>query len=135
MPIEKVEDELYRRYDELIGLTMQEIIKASRDEGVIRLLNFNPANKGHIYLLRIALFVRDIYDMPIELDCDSWDVFRINWKMRKGFSKVKKASRFACAGVRSYALTEQVRNVGKEKIGKHFLLENIYNVYYKGSIV
>lgn len=135
MPIEKVEDELYRRYDELIGLTMQEIIKASRDEGVIRLLNFNPTNKGHIYLLRIALFVRDIYDMPIELDCDSWDVFRINWKMRKGFSKVKKAHLFAYKGVRSYALTEQIRNIGKERIGEHFLLEDIYNVYYKGSIV
>ena len=128
-------DELYREYDQLIGLTMQEIIKASKDEGVIRLLNFNPINKGHIYLLRIALFVRDIYDMPIELDCDSWDVFRINWKMRKGFSKVKKAHRFACKGVRSYALTEQIRNIGKERIGEHFLLEDIYNVYYKGSIV
>lgn len=128
-------DEIYREYDQLIGLTMQEIIKASKDEGVIRLLNFNPLNKGHIYLLRIALFVRDIYDMPIELDCDSWDVFRINWKMRKGFSKVKKAHRFACKGVRSYALTEQIRNIGKEQIGEHFLLEDIYNVYYKGSIV
>lgn len=128
-------DELYREYDQLIGLTMLEIIKASKDEGVIRLLNFNPLNKGHIYLLRIALFARDIYDMPIELDCDSWDVFRINWKMRKGFSKVKKANRFACKGVRSYALTEQIRNIGKERIGEHFLLEDIYNVYYKGSIV
>lgn len=128
-------DEIYREYDQLIGLTMQEIIKASKDEGVIRLLNFNPLNKGHIYLLRIALFVRDIYDMPIELDCDSWDVFRINWKIRKGFSKVKKARRFACKGVRSYALTEQIRNVGREKIAEHFLLEDIYNVYYKGSIV
>ena len=128
-------DELYREYDQLIGLTMFEIIKASKDEGVIRLLNFNPLNKGHIYLLRIALFVRDIYDMPIELDCDSWDVFRINWKMRKGFSKVKKANRFACTGIRSYALTEQVRNVGKERIAEHFILEDIYNAYYKGSIV
>ena len=128
-------DEIYREYDQLIGLTMQEIIKASKDEGVIRLLNFIPTNKGHIYLLRIALFARDIYDMPIELDCDSWDVFRINWKMRKGFSKVKKAHRFACKGVRSYALTEQIRNIGKERIGEHFLLEDIYNVYYKGSIV
>ena len=128
-------DELYREYDQLIGLTMLEIIKASKDEGVIRLLNFNPLNKGHIYLLRIALFARDIYDMPIELDCDSWDVFRINWKMRKGFSKVKKANRFACKGVRSYALTEQIRNVGKERIIDHFHLEDIYNFYYKGSIV
>ena len=128
-------DEIYREYDQLIGLTMQEIIKASKDEGVIRLLNFNPLNKGHIYLLRIALFVRDIYDMPIELDCDSWDVFRINWKIRKGFSKVKKARRFACKGIRSYALTEQIRNIGKERIGEYFLLEDIYNVYYKGSIV
>ena len=128
-------DELYREYDQLISLTMLEIIKASKDEGVIRLLNFNPTNKGHIYLLRIALFVRDIYDLPIELDCDSWDVFRINWKMRKGFSKVKKAGRFACKGVRSYALAEQIRNVGKERITEHFLLEDIYNVYYKGSIV
>ena len=128
-------DELYREYDQLISLTMLEIIKASKDEGVIRLLNFNPTNKGHIYLLRIALFVRDIYDMPIELDCDSWDVFRINWKMRKGFSKVKKASRFACKGVRSVGLTEQIRYIGKERIGEHFLLEDIYNVYYKGSIV
>ena len=135
MPIEKNKDELYRRYDQLIGLTMQEIIKASKDEGVIRLLNFNPTNKGHIYLLRIALFARDIYDMPIELDCDSWDVFRINWKIRKGFSKVKKARRFACKGVRSYALTEQIRNVGREKIAEHFVLEDIYNAYYKGSIV
>ena len=128
-------DELYREYDQLIGLTMLEIIKASKDEGVIRLLNFNPLNKGHIYLLRIALFARDIYDMPIELDCDSWDVFRINWKIRKGFSKVKKARRFACKGVRSYALTEQIRNVGREKIAEHFVLEDIYNAYYKGSIV
>ena len=128
-------DEIYREYDQLIGLTMLEIIKASKDEGVIRLLNFNPVNKGHIYLLRIALFARDIYDMPIELDCDSWDVFRINWKIRKGFSKVKKARRFACKSVRSYALTEQIRNIGKERIGEHFLLEDIYNVYYKGSIV
>lgn len=128
-------DELYHEYDQLISLTMLEIIKTSKGEGVIRLLNFNPANKEHIYLLRIALFARDICDMPIELDCDSWDVFRINWKICKGFSKVKKARRFACKGIRSYTLTEQIRNIGKERIGEHFLLEDIYNVYYKGSIV
>lgn len=135
MPIEKIEDSIYHEYDGLVGLSLMNIHTASKDEGVIRLLNFNRCNKEHLYLLRIALYARDIYDMPIELDCDSWDVFVINWKLRKKFRKIKKASRFACKGVRTYAMLDMMREDGKARIGENFTFADIYNHYYKGSII
>lgn len=127
-------DELYREYDGLVGLTMLNLHTASKEEGIIRLLNFNRHNKEHLYMLRIALFARDVYGFPIELDCDSWDIFHINWKLRKGFDKVKKASRFACNGVRTYGMLDMMREDGKQRIGENFTFADIYNTYYKGSI-
>lgn len=127
-------EDLYREYDGLVGLTLLNIHTASKEEGVIRLLNFNRINKEHLYLLRVALLARDIFGFPIELDCDGWDVFVINWKLRKGFDKVKRADRFACKGVRTYGMLDLMRPDGQARINEYFTFADIYNIYYKGSL-
>lgn len=81
-------EEEYRHYDELIATTLENIYEMS--DGIIRLYRFNPKDKEHMCILRIALMARDLYQYPVEVDASWWDVVRLNWKLRKNFDKVKR---------------------------------------------
>ena len=81
-------EEEYRHYDELIATTLENIYGMSSD-GVIRLYCFNRKDKEHMCILRIALIARDIFQYPIEINASWWDVFCLNWKLRKNFNKIK----------------------------------------------
>lgn len=83
------EQEIYREYDEIIAMVLAEIYQRSEEEGIIRLYRFNRKNLEHMCILRIALMTRDVFHFPIEVDASWWDVFCLNWQLRKNFDKVK----------------------------------------------
>ena len=133
MPIEKVEDNLYREYDGLVGLTLLNIYSKSKDAGKIRLLEFDRKNKEHLFVLRVALLGRDLYRMPVEVDCGWWDRLRLNRKLRKGFDKVGRVPDFVVKGVWVPHLLDLMRVDAEERLGGNFTFADIYNTYYEGS--
>ena len=84
-------DGLTHEYDKLISVTLINIHTLSKEKMKICLLGFNRKNLEHLYLLRIALYARDVYGFPIEIDASKWEVFCLNRKLRKNFSKVARA--------------------------------------------
>lgn len=133
MSTEKIENNIYREYDGLVGLTMLNIYSKSKEGKTIRLLNFDRKNKEHLFILRVALIARDLYGFPIEIDGSWWNVFCINWRLRKGFNKVRRAARTEVDGVWVPHLLNLMRPDGKERLGKNFSFADIYEAYYEGS--
>ena len=133
---------LFREYDGLIGLTLLNLYTISRENKIIRLYHFDRKNTEHLYLLRIALMARDIYDFSLEVEGSWWDIFCLNWKLRKGFRKVKRYKHitgedeewlYAKGGTHVPELLDLMRSDGIERLGENFTFADIYHQYYEGS--
>ena len=132
------EQEIYRAYDEIIALTLMDIVENSKEETVIRLYRFNRKNHDHLCVLRIALIARDLYHFPIEVDASWWDVVCLNWKLRKNFDKVKrykfKMNKNDSKGINVLMLMDKYRTIITElAFGQDFSFADIYKAYYERS--
>lgn len=127
-----MEEKIFREYDGLIGLTMYNITALS-DERKIILENFDRKNKEHLYFLRIALMARDIYNMPLFIKTSWFNIFLLNWKMRKSFNRVLRAKKNE-KGINVQEVLDFMRQDGKQRIGENFSFVDIYNNYYEGSL-
>lgn len=75
---------------------------------------------------------RDLYNIPVELECSWLDGIIINWKIRKGFGKIETASRFA-RGINVPSLIDRIKSSVQAQCDYYVYLDNIYQVYYEGS--
>ena len=129
------DDALYREYDKLVGITLLTLCNLSVGSQTIRLYRFNRKDKEHMYILRVALIARDLYDFPIEIDASWWDIFCLNWKLRKGFNKVKKYRLKEGVndsnGVNVPIMLDTMRGDAVECCGEDFTFANIYEAYYE----
>ena len=134
--------DLFREYDGLVGLTMLNLFSISKENKIIRLYHFDRKNREHLYILRIALMARDIYGFPLEVEGSWWDIFCLNWKIRKGFDKIKRYKPVVGEGeewlyhkgaICVPELLDLMRPDGISRIGENFTFANIYNQYYEGS--
>lgn len=142
--IEKdIDQQTIREYDGLIGLTMLNLFSISKERKAIRLYHFDKKNKEHLYILRVALMARDIYNFPIEVEGSWWNIFYLNWKIKKGFDKVKrykpiindtKEELYAKGGIPVPELLELMRPDGIKRLGENFTFADIYHQYYEGSL-
>ena len=137
MPTEKLEDNVYREYDGLVGLTMLNIYSKSKDDKTIRLVGFDRKNKEHLFILRVALLARDIYQMPLEIEGSWWNIFCLNWKLRKGFRRVNRYKKpfgiYHFGVIFVPELLALMRPDGTARLGEDFSFADIYEVYYEGS--
>ena len=140
--MDALDPQIIREYDGLIGLTMLNIWNLSQKNRIIRLYHFDRKNKEHLFILRIALMARDIYQFPIEIEGSWRDIFCINWKIRKGFNKVKRykpilgennKQLYAKGGICVPEVLDLMRPDGIERLGNDFNFANIYKTYYEGS--
>jgi len=132
IPMVRASD-LFREYDGLIGLTMLNLYTLTKDKKVIRLINFDRKNKEHLYLLRVALMARDIYGKPVEVGGSWWDIFCLNWKIRRGFEKVKR-DKWNVFGIDTQKMLDFMRPDGIKRLGENFTFADIYKQYYEGSL-
>lgn len=130
MPIHKIEDDMYHKYDVIVSEMLTRIMNISSEKKVIRLLEFNRKDKNHLFVLRIALMARDLYQLPVEIDCGWWDRLILNWKIRKNFKKIGKVPVFCFNGV----WVPHVLDLIKIKTNFVFDFSDIYDLYYEGSL-
>lgn len=135
MPIETLEDKIYHNYDFTVSIALTKIYELSKDEGVIRLYWFERKYKSHLFLLRIALMARDIFYFPIVLEGASlWDTYQINKKIKKGFSKIKRAPLRSLGGINVPQFMEDLYAEVAKEIEYKPDFEKIYDTYYEGSL-
>lgn len=136
------QQELMREYDGLVGLTLLNLYNISKEQKVIRLYHFDRKDKEHLFILRVALIARDIYQFPVEVEGSWFDIFCLNQKIKRGFKKVKKATYFTNengesmyikGGVPVPELLDLMRPDGIEFCGEDFTFADIYETYYEGS--
>jgi hypothetical protein len=133
MPTHTLEDELYHLYDIVVGKTLEALINRSPYHDTIRLSGFDRKNQEHLFILRIALMVRDLYQTPVELAIPWWDGVVINWKIRKGFKKIKIVNRFEPNSIWVPSLIGKIKAEMRSEHDICIHLDNIYNIYYEGS--
>jgi hypothetical protein len=128
-------EEEYHHYDKLIAAALENIYGMSSD-GVIRLYCFDRNDKEHMCILRIALIARDIFQYPIEIDASWWDVFCLNWKLRKNFNKIKrfkaKLGKDALKGINVPMLIDKFHTMSRDNFGGADF-KVVYEAYYEGS--
>jgi hypothetical protein len=133
MPTHTIEDDLYRIYDLTVVKTLDMLIHRSPYHDTIRLSGFDRKNQEHLFILRIALMVRDLYHTPVELAIPWWDGVVVNWKIRKGFNKVKIVNCFEPNSIWVPSLIGKIKAEIRSEHDICIYLDNIYNIYYKGS--
>jgi hypothetical protein len=143
MPIEKTEDFICHEYDGLVGLTLLNIWSISKEKQTIRLYHLDRKNKEHLFILRVALLARDLYDFSLEVEGSRWNIFCLNWKVRKGFKSVKRYKPifgegeewlYAKGGICVPELLDLMRKDGITRLGEDFTFADIYQRYYEGSL-
>ena len=126
------EEETYRNYDSMIATVLENIYEMSDD--TIRLYRFDRSNKDHMCVLRIALIARDLFQYPIEVDASWWDVFCLNWELRKNFDKVKrfklKLGKDAPRGINVLMLVDKFNTISSAVFGG-VEFKDIYEAYYE----
>ena len=133
MPTHTIEDDLYQIYDLTVAKTLEVLINRSPYHDTIRLSGFDRNNQEHLFILRVALIVRDLYQTPVELAIPWWDGVVINWKIRKGFNKVKIVNRFEPNSIWVPSLVGKIKSEVRSEYGICIYLDNIYRAYYEGS--
>lgn len=134
MPIDTLEKELYHKYDEVVSLTLSNLMVSTRPNKKIQLLGFTRKNIEHLFVLRVALMARDIFGVPVEIDASWRDVVYINWKIRKNFGKIKRMAWADPNGMPIDIVLNYMRDSIKENLGADFNFGNIYHAYYEGSL-
>ena len=127
-------DKTYHYYDLMIAATLENICEMSDD--AIRLYRFNRSNKDHLCVLHIALMARDLFHFHIKVDASWWDVFLLNWKLRKRFNKIErfkpKLSIEAPRGVNVLMLIDKFHTISPKAFGG-VEFKDIYEAYYEGE--
>lgn len=130
MPVHRVEDDLYRIYDAAVAETLGEL--SGRES--IRLALFDRKNEEHLFILRVALMARDLYQVPVEICCGWWEGLILNWKLRKGFQRVKILKPYAPHGIWTPSLVAKIKYEIRKEYDICIHLDNIYRAYYEGSL-
>lgn len=126
-------NELFNKYDEIINITMVNLYTLCKNNGKIILSGLNKKNKDHLFILRVALLAKDIYNFPLELKINFWDWIVLNWRMRKLSRRVPRYTG-EYPNVSTEELIDFMYPPIREYMGNEFKFEDIYNQFYRKEI-
>ena len=126
-------DEEYRAYDLAVAKTISELMNKSPYDDAIYLKGFDRKRKDHLFILRIALMVRDLTQVPVKISGSWWDIIVVNWKIRKSFNKIKRLNPSKPGGFWVSQLINKIEYEVKEEVGFKVYLDEVYDAYYEGS--
>lgn len=125
--------ELFDKYDEIINITMINIYTLCKDTGTIVISNLDRKNKDHLFLLRVALLAKDIYNFPLKLHIKFWDWIILNWRMRKLTRRIPRET-IPGSYLNVSDILEFMYPPIKNYMGENFKFEHIYNQFYEGEL-
>lgn len=125
--------ELFNKYDEIINITMVNLYTLCKDTKTIVISGIDKKNKDHLFMLRVALLAKDIYNFPLKMRIGLWDWIVLNWRMRKLSRRIPRELESG-PGVNVPELLEFMYPPIKSYMGEDFKFEHIYNQFYKGEL-
>lgn len=125
--------ELFDKYDEIINITMVNLYTLCKDTGTIVLSDLNRKNKDHLFILRVALLAKDIYNFPLKMRIGLWDWLVLNWKMRKLTHRVPRETAPG-PSVNVPGLLEFMYPPIMNYMGEDFRFGYIYDQFYRGDL-
>lgn len=125
--------ELFNKYDEIINITMVNLYTLCKDTKTIVISGIDRKNKDHLFMLRVALLAKDIYNFPLKMRIGLWDWIVLNWRMRKLSRRIPRELESG-PGVNVPELLEFMYPPIKSYMGEDFKFEHIYNQFYKGEL-
>ena len=131
--IESTQEKIYHVYDMAVAKTLSELMNRSPYHNTIRLSGFDRKNKEHLFILRAALMIRDLYQVPVEVAVGWWDGVVINWRIHRFFGKIKIVNRFAPNHIWVPSLIGKIKSEVKAETGVCLHLDDVYDEYYEGS--
>ena len=125
-----MDTEKQRLYDEIVGMTLTNILIESNIDEKIYITPFNVEDKAELFYLRIAFMVQDLSDKKIVVDCS----FKDYWKVRRKYKKrkIKKYNKFFYK--RRDELSDCMKILAFESERNKFPMStfaDIYDEYYK----
>lgn len=114
-------------YDALIASTFLNIGDLTKGKDIC-LQNFDYMNPEHKYLLRIAMYYRDLSGNQIYIISSRKEIRKINRLIKKGFSKILRAKKDGNINVPE--LIAYLRQDGIKLIDPNFRFSDILNEYY-----
>jgi hypothetical protein len=125
--------ELFNKYDAIINITMVNLYSLSKGKREIILSNIDRKNRDHLFILRVALLAKDIYNFPLKLETDFWNWLVLNWRMRKLSRRVPRVKDSGTL-IDVQNLIDFMYVTFKETIDENFEFAHIYNQFYKGEL-
>lgn len=125
--------ELLNKYDEIINITMVNLYTLCKDTETIVISDLDRKNRDHLFILRVALLAKDIYNFPLKLRIGLWDWIVLNWKMRKLSRRIPRETEPG-PSVNVPGMLEFMYPPIKSYMGENFKFEHIYNQFYKGEL-
>lgn len=127
------DEELLNKYDEIINITMVNLYTLCKDTETIVISDLNRKDKDHLFILRVALMAKDIYNFPLKIRTDFWSWLVLNWRMRKISRRVPREIEPGFS-VNVPGLLEFMYPPVRQYMGEDFKFEHIYNQFYKGEL-
>lgn len=125
--------ELFNKYDAIINITMVNLYSLSKGKREIILSNIDRKNRDHLFILRVALLAKDIYNFPLKLETGFWNWLVLNWRMRKLSRRVLRVKDSGTL-IDVQNLIDFMYITFKETIDENFEFAHIYNQFYKGEL-
>ena len=122
-------EELFNRYDEIINITMVNLYTLCKDTETIVLSDLDRKNRDHLFILRVALLAKDIYNFPLKMRIGFWDSLVLNWRMRKLTRKVPRELEPG-PSVNVTGLIDFMYPHIRAFMGEDFEFAHIYNAFY-----
>lgn len=126
-------EEMLNKYDEIINITMVNLYTLCKDEGKIVLSQFNRKNKDHLFILRVAMLAKDIFNMPLEVEVDFWDKLVLNWNARKISRRIRRWNEEGKAIYVNEMIDFMYKPI-REYMGYTFRFGDIYDQFYAGEL-
>ena len=122
-------EELLNKYDEVINIVMVNLYTLSKNSERIVLSGIDRKNRDHLFVLRVALMAKDIYNFPLSLKIGFLDSLILNWKMRKLSRRIPRSKEISGA-IHVPELLEFMYIPIRQYLGERFEFGNIYSAFY-----
>lgn len=117
----------YDLFDQVVHTTLINIYSQSYSRKTIVLEDFDPKNKEHLYFLHVALTARDVFQFEIRVKLGWWKLFKLNFKLRKKYIRLKRAKSWEC-GIKVPEMLDFMRPLFENN---NYSYAEIYEAYYK----
>lgn len=118
-------NEQHKIYDKCLNATLNDLFNFGDQQKQLILSNFNPKDSGHLAILQIASFARDLFGYEIKVNASLWEYIKFRFYTHAKWCRRNNNYTNKSLDVPHYIKTFE------EKNNLINVFNNIYNTYYR----